>query len=200
LTHSPLAVYKERLVRLQRQVPHRSVVITAQFLQPQVQRSQAAYTFDPSPMTRSGTNLFTGKVLLPGRVISGLSTTSKPKDDEEEREHLVAGESSASHSLRHQSPPPQLKARNPPAIPPSQHYAHVAREFMSSLSHLRRLLGPEDVKLTDKHPAAAGRFADVWQATHGGYKVVLKAHRCYATSDITRVAAVRCDHLCRTHG
>jgi len=150
-------------------------------------------------MTRSGTNLFTGKVLLPGRVISGLSTTSNPKDYDEEREHLVAGEISASQLLHHLSPLPQLKARSPPAIPPSQHYAHVAREFMSSLSHLRRLLGPEDVKLTDKLPAAAGRFADVREATHGGYKVVLKAHRFYATSDIARVTAVRCDHLCGTH-
>ena len=41
---------------------------------------------------------------------------------------------------------------------------------------------------------AAGGRADIWNATYGGRKVVLKSYRCYMTSDVVQIAAVRCSH------
>ena len=54
-----------------------------------------------------------------------------------------------------------------------------------------RWLSPEDVKLNGEYQIAAGGFADIWEATHGGRKVILKSYRYSMTSDVTQIVAVR---------
>jgi len=61
-----------------------------------------------------------------------------------------------------------------------------------------RWLDPEDIKLVGEHPIGAGGFANIWEVTHNGRKAVLKSYRCYVSSDVTQVVAVRSNHtLCR---
>lgn len=76
----------------------------------------------------------------------------------------------------------------------------MARGLLSSLPPPYRLLDPEDVKLVGEHPIAAGGFADIWEGTHDGRKVVLKSFRRHMSFGLAQVIAVRCDHsLHRAH-
>jgi len=107
----------------------------------------------------------------------------------------------APQSFPHPPPPPQDHARSSPAPGPddeclSQHYAQMARELLSSSLSVCHWLDPEEVKVVGEHPIAAGGFANVWEGTHDGRKVVLKSYRCYVSFDVTTVAAVRYDHAC----
>ena len=82
---------------------------------------------------------------------------------------------------------------------PSQRYARLAQERISSLPPPYRWLDPEDVKFIGEHPVAAGGFANVYEATHDGRKVMLKSYRPYMSFDIARVVAVCCNDSLRLY-
>ena len=140
-------------------------------------------------------------LLLSKRLVPGLHTIQRSQDDAEEREHLVGGESIVQETIHRQSPPQQLEDMGSPAsylgdVTLLQRYAQMAQDLRPSLP-LACWLGPEDVKLTREHPIAAGRFSNIWEATHNGRKVALKDYRCYVSFDVARVAAVRWNYgLC----
>ena len=142
---------------------------------------------------------FVKRVLQFERLVSGLHTKRRSQDDGEEREHLIDGESIVQESLHRQSLPPQLEVMSSPAsylddVTPLQRYAQIARDLRPSLPSTCCWLGPEDVKLIGKHPIAAGKFSNIWEATHNGRKAVLKAYRCYVSFDVAQVASVRCKY------
>jgi len=105
---------------------------------------------------------------------------------------------SASPQFEVESPPtPDLDDRNAPF---PQRHGQAAQNLRSSLPSTCRWLGPEDINLVGEHPIAAGGFADIYEATHNGCKVVLKSYRCYESFDIASVVAVPCNHsLYRVH-
>ena len=91
---------------------------------------------------------------------------------------------------------------DPDCVFPSQHYAQMVQEHLSPLPSPYRWLDLEDVQLVRRHPIAAGGFADIYEATYDGRKVVLKAYRPYISFDVAQVIAVRCDRimcLCQAH-
>jgi len=70
-------------------------------------------------------------------------------------------------------------------------YAQTFQDLRSSIPSNCRWLAPEDIKPVGEHQIAAGEFANIWEATHDGRKVVLKSY-CYSmTSDVARIVAVR---------
>ena len=71
-----------------------------------------------------------------------------------------------------------------------QQPVQVAQLLRSSMPSTCRWLSSEDIKPIGRFPIAAGGFADVWEATHNGRKVILKSYRCYATFDIAQIAKV----------
>ena len=163
------------------------------------------------PVTRFATNFLAIVLLRFKRLVSGLRTTQRAQDDGDDREDLVIGEYPSPHarSLHRPLPPPQLRVEVRTSPTPDlndvailQRYALMAQELISSVPSLCCSLGPEDVKLVDEYPVTAGEFADIWEATYGGRKVVLKSYRCYRSFDVTQVVAVRHDRLCRgvAHG
>jgi len=83
-------------------------------------------------------------------------------------------------------------------VSPSRHYAQVAQDLRPSMPSPYRWLYPEDIKLVGEHPIGAGGFANIWEVTYNGRKAVLKSYRCYVSSDVAQVVAVRSNHtLCR---
>ena len=79
----------------------------------------------------------------------------------------------------------------------SQHYAQMAQALRSFMPSTCRSIDPEEVKPIGSRPVAAGGFAEIWEATHDGRKVALKAYRCYMTFGVARVIEVHCDHRLR---
>ena len=77
----------------------------------------------------------------------------------------------------------------------SLHCARIAQELPPPLLSHYPLLNPRDIKLTSQHPIAAGGFADAWEATYDGRRVVLKSYRCYVSFDVTRTVTVCCGRL-----
>ena len=152
-------------------------------------------------MSHSGTNLFA--ILRSKRLVSGFCAIRWSQEDSEETEPLIFKEHLTPHaqSFYPMSPPPQLEVKSPSTLDPddaslTQRYALVAQDLLSSLPFPYRFLSPEDIELIDDRPVAAGGFADIWKATHGGRRVMLKSYRCYRESfDVARVVAVCCDHL-----
>ena len=67
----------------------------------------------------------------------------------------------------------------------------MAQDLQLFLSLSCRCFRPEEVTLIGERPIDAGGFADIYEATHGGCRVVLKSYRCYALFDVAQVAAVR---------
>jgi hypothetical protein len=111
--------------------------------------------------------------------------------------YLVAGEHPSPQPLDRLPAPPRLEVRGLPTphtddTPPSQRYAQIVQDLRSSLPFASRWLSPEDVEIVGEHPIGAGGFADVWEGTHGGRKVVLKSYRCYTSFDVVQIIAVRC--------
>ena len=156
------------------------------------------------PMIRSATTLFAKVLLQLQLLISGVRTIRRSQDDDEEREHLAIREYSAPHTrpLHPPSPSPQSGVGSLPTSDLNdatllQRYALMARESLLSLPSPCCSLGSEDVKLVGEGPIAAGGFADIWEATYGGRKVILKSYRCYRSFDATQVATVRHNPLCR---
>ena len=80
---------------------------------------------------------------------------------------------------------------DPNVILLSQGYFQMAQDLQLFLSLSCRCFRPEEVTLIGERPIDAGGFADIYEATHGGCRVVLKSYRCYALFDIAQVAAVR---------
>jgi len=118
---------------------------------------------------------------------------------------LLRGKSSV--DIGHPPPQPphylsrssQLEVESSPTpdlddAPSPKSHGQAAQGIRSSLPSTRRWLGPEDINLVGEHPIAAGGFADIYEATHNGCKVVLKSYRCYESFDIARVIAVPCNH------
>jgi len=85
----------------------------------------------------------------------------------------------------------RLLTSDPNSISPSERYARTAQDLRLALSPICRWLDSGEIKLIGEHPIAAGGFANIWEAVHGGRKVVLKSYRCYMTSNVTQVVAVR---------
>jgi len=106
----------------------------------------------------------------------------------------VVGEYPAPQSLHHLLPPPPPRSSSAPSLGDArllQNYAQMARGLLSSSSPTCSSLGPGDIKIVGEHPVAAGGFADVWEGTYDGRKVVLKSYRCYVLFDVVNVVAVR---------
>jgi len=70
----------------------------------------------------------------------------------------------------------------------------MVQDPQSSLPATCPRLGPEDIKVIGEHPMAAGSFADIWEATYGDRRVVLKSYRRCVTSNVTQIVAVRYDY------
>ena len=157
------------------------------------------------PMDHSKTIPFSRKVLLRSkRLASSLLTTQSPQDDSEERELLVYGKSLGEKTVHSRSTPPQLKAIPSPISDLDdatllQQYTQAAQEFLSSLPFPSRLLGPEDVEITNRRPVAAGGSSDILRGKHEGSEVVVKAYRYYRLCDITQIIAVCHDRPRRVH-
>jgi len=116
-------------------------------------------------------------------------------------EQSVVGRYPTLQSLPHPPPPPQRHARSSPTpglddACLSQRYAQMAWGFLLSSPPACHWLGPGEVRIIGEHPIAAGGFANVWEGTHDGRKVVLKSYRCYLSFDVTNVVAVRYDRAC----
>ena len=71
-----------------------------------------------------------------------------------------------------------------------QCHEQFTQDLRTSLPSACHWLRPEDVELVGKYPIAAGGVADIWKATYGGRRVVLKSHRRYVTVDDAQVTAV----------
>jgi hypothetical protein len=140
-------------------------------------------------------------LLSPNRLLSCLRPTRRFKD--EEREYLIVGEGPAPRSLHGPSLSSQPESRGIPTpdlddLPLSQRYAQMAQELLLSLPSPYHSLGPEDFKPVGKRPTAAGGFADIWEGTYEGRKVMLKSYRCYRMSfDVAQVIAVRYNRCLR---
>lgn len=81
----------------------------------------------------------------------------------------------------------------------------MAQHLRSSLPPTCRWLDLDDINLVGELPIAAGGFGDIYGATHGGRKVLLKSLRCYVSVDIAQAAAVGgttdcADSECTTNG
>ena len=84
----------------------------------------------------------------------------------------------------------------------SQRYVSIVQVLQPSLPPTCRWLIPEDINLIGKLPIAAGAFANIYQATCDGRKVVLKSYRPYISLDAAQVVAVGLTYihnLCRVH-
>ena len=153
-------------------------------------------------MSYSGPSFSPKEVLLqPKRLVSYLRTIRRSQDDEEEREHLVAAEDCTPQFLHNPLPPPLAQSMARGSLGPdlddtrlSQHYARVAQGILLSLSPSCRRLGLGDINLVSTCPVGGGGFADIYEATHDGRKVVLKSYRCYVSFNIEHVVTV-----CRNH-
>jgi len=147
-------------------------------------------------MSYSTLNLSAKEAFLqPKRLVSYLRTIHRSQDDGGEREHLVAGEDRAPQSLRHPVPLPLLQFEAKSSCSPdldgiclSQRHAQIAQGILLSLLCCR--LGPGDVILVSGCPVGGGGFADVYDATHNGRKVVLKSYHRYVSFNIAQVATV----------
>ena len=142
---------------------------------------------------------FAKQVLLRSqRFVSALRTIRRPQGDGEERERLIGEEPSVLETIRRQQLPSRIQLISSPTFDLNDvallhRYAQVARDLRSSLPPSYRWLGPEHVKFICERPVAAGGFADIWEATYNGRKVMLKLYRCYVSFDVAQVAAVRCN-------
>lgn len=101
--------------------------------------------------------------------------------------------------LSHPSEPSRSEVRLPPT--PHSSHAHlsqsheqIVRDLRTSLPSVCPRLGPEEVQLVGKYPMAAGGSADIWEATCGGRKVVLKSYRRHVTVDVVEVITVHFIH------
>jgi len=68
------------------------------------------------------------------------------------------------------------------------------QDLRSSIPSNCRRLASEDIKLVGERQIASGGFANIWEATHDGRRVVLKSYRYSMTSDVARIVVVRCGH------
>jgi len=116
-------------------------------------------------------------------------------------EFSAVKESPSQQSLDYLLETPQLEAggTHTPGLSGaslSQRYAQVVQDLRSSIlpATTYHWLDPEHVTLVGEHPIAAGGSSNIWEATHGGRKVVLKSYRYCASSDIAQVIAVRYNH------
>ena len=113
-------------------------------------------------------------------------------------EPSAISEDSANLSIHRSLAPPQLGARgslspdsNDISLP--RRHARMAQKLRPSLPSTCHWLNPEDVDLIGEHPAGAGASANIYEATHGGRRVVLKSYRRCMLSDVTQTVAVRCN-------
>ena len=110
-------------------------------------------------------------------------------------EPSAIGEDSVTLSIHHPLAPPQLGARDSPSpdlngIFLPRRRAQMAQNLRLSLPSTCHWLDSEDVDLIGEHPAGAGASANIYEATHGGRRVVLKSYRRCMLSDVTRAVAV----------
>ena len=89
----------------------------------------------------------------------------------------------------------QLEAEGPHTpdlggISLSRRYAQAAQDLRPSIPFTCNWLNPEDIKFLGERPIGAGGFANFWEVTYNGRKVVLKSYRCYISFDVAQVVAV----------
>ena len=144
---------------------------------------------------------------LPKRLLSRLKhrAFSAPLDywelpgDDDEREHQVVREPPVPPSLNYRSSLQyELEAESlnftltDNIALPHEPSTSTDQELLPPLQSPFPLLDPYDIGLMGEHPIASGGFADIWEASHHGRKVVLKSYRCYETLDVAR-NEVRCN-------
>ena len=138
----------------------------------------------------------------PKQLFSRLCDSYTFQDDGEEREPLIVGGSALLPSPHRPLSFRNLNVKSLPisdidGVTISQQYAQMVQEILPYLPSHYPLLDPHDVKLTGEHLVSAGGFADIWEATHAGRKVVLKSYRCYISFDVAQAITVRSVHQCQ---
>jgi len=79
------------------------------------------------------------------------------------------------------------------AVPPHQSFMRMAQGLRSSLQPgTHSWLSPADIRVTDKHPVAAGGFADVLEGVLDDRGIIVKSYRCYESFDHAQVISVCC--------
>ena len=58
-------------------------------------------------------------------------------------------------------------------------------------------LNSADVRIADKHPMAAGGFADILEGALDDRDIIVKSYRCYEQFDHARVISVCCRRCSR---
>jgi hypothetical protein len=157
-------------------------------------------TYPTLLMSRSRTNPCHKKAPLRLKhLLSGFRHGWRSQSGDEEAQPLVAGGPSVPPSLHRPSLSHELEDSPLPDVdvvgPPHKRYALIAQVLLPSLLPRCPLLNPDDINLAGEHPFSGGGFAQIWEATYNGRKVVLKSYRCYVSFDITRVVTVPRDHF-----
>ena len=78
------------------------------------------------------------------------------------------------------------------STPSPERYSRIAQGLRSSLPPTHGWLNPADIKITGKHPVAAGGFADIWDGVLDGRRIIVKSYRCYVLFDHAHVISVCC--------
>lgn len=69
--------------------------------------------------------------------------------------------------------------------------ADAVRQYQPPLPPSCSRLRSGDVRILGDYPSRAGAFADVWDGSLAGDRVVIKAYRIYSTADSTQACMVR---------
>ena len=108
----------------------------------------------------------------------------------------VVDEHASSQQLDRPPEAPQPEAESSPS--PALNDISLSRRHMQMMTDLRSSmpfaccwLDPEDIKLVDHVPFSRGRFTEIWEATHDGRKVILKAYNNYTKRESYAAESVR---------
>lgn len=107
------------------------------------------------------------------------------------------------HSLKSENTAYLLPFNSPPAPVidndlPYERYSETVQRLRSLFPPACPSFEPGEVTLDVETPIAAGGFADIWQGTCGGHRVVQKTYRCYETGDAESTFRVSNGYSSRT--
>lgn len=93
---------------------------------------------------------------------------------------------------------------NPPPVPlidndlPYERYSETVRQLRPLFPSACTSLKPGEVKVVGDTPIGAEGFADIWEGTLDGHRVIQVSYRCYETGDVERIFRVSNEHSSRT--
>jgi len=97
-----------------------------------------------------------------------------------------------------------LSPSNPPPVPlidknlPYERYSETVRQLRPLFPSTCTLLKPGEVKVIGDTPIGAEGFADIWDGTLNGHRVIQVAYRCYETGEVEHIFRVRNENSSRT--